>query len=199
MGYITSDALKASLDLTGETYADADITLAIDAASAQIDSACNRRFTLDPDNTSQRFYTPHTWSLVEIDDVVDVQEIALDPGDGTFSQILTENTDYVLEPLNAVADSYPYTYFRLLHHHHRVWCGHARTRSVRVTGQFGWSAVPALVEGATSLLAGRILRRIREAPFGIVQVGLDGAVARIAQTDPDIAGMLKPVTRMLVR
>lgn len=193
MGYVTSDQLKASLELTGETYADADITLAIEAASAQIDSQCNRRFTLDADNTSVRVYKPYSSRLVDIDDVVDVAQIAVGFGDGTYPNVLTEGTDYELEPFNAPADGLPYTMFRL---HRRRYGHHAR---VQVTGQFGWSAVPDLVQGGCTLLAGRLLKRFREAPFGIVQVGLDGQVARIAITDPDICALLRPVTRLLVR
>lgn len=191
MGYITSDQLKASLELTGETYADADVTLAIAAASEQIDFQCNRRFTLDEDNTSVRIYKRSRRGLVDIDDIVDVQEIAVGPGNGTYPTILMENVDYELEPLNGPADGLPYSQFRLHRHH-------ARGRRVRVTGQFGWSEVPDVVVGATTLLAGRLLKRYREAPFGIVQIGLDGQVARIAQTDPDICAMLKPVTKILV-
>lgn len=196
MGYVTSDQLKASLELTGETYADADITLAIDAASAQIDAQCNRRFTLDADNTFVRVYKPYSSRLVEVDDVVDVQQIALGFGDGTYPTVLTANIDYELEPFNAPADGLPYTMFRLRRHHGHGCGDRAR---IQVTGQFGWSEVPDLVKGGTTLLAGRLLKRFREAPFGIVQVGLDGQVARIAITDPDICALLRPVTRLLVR
>lgn len=196
MGYISSDALKATLELTGETYADDDITLAIDAASEVVDDVCNRRFTLDPDNTSVRYYPTRNLSLIDIDDIVDVVEIAVGPGDGTYGTILAANTGYDLEPLNAVADSVPYSWVRL------VRCPVATRNSrarMRITGQFGWLEVPSKVMGATTLLAGRLLKRYREAPFGLVGVGLDGVVARIAQTDPDICAMLKPVTRILVR
>ena len=196
MGYITTDALKASLSLTGQTYADADIELAISSASSQIEEQCNRRFTLDLTNTNQRLYRPNG-RLVNVDDVVDVQTVEIGPGDGTFPTVLTLNLDYELEPLNAAADGEPWTMIRLKHRY--AFHDFCRERQVRVTGQFGWLAVPDLVQSATSLLAARYVRRIREAPFGVLQVGLDGQPARIAQSDPDIAAMLIPLTRFLVR
>lgn len=192
MGYITSDALKASLDLTGVTYADDDITLAISAASEQVNEQCNRRFTLDETNDNVRLYRP-IGRLVDIDDASDIQGVAIGYGDGTFPTVLTLNVDYELEPLNSAADNEPYTMIRLKRHHHH------RCHQVQITGQFGWPAVPDLVMSATSLLASRIMRRMREAPFGVVQMGLDGQAARIAQTDPDVCAMLMPLTRFLVR
>jgi hypothetical protein len=63
--------------------------------------------------------------------------------------------------------------------------------SLVVTGVFGWPTVPDGVVTATTILATRILRRQREAPFGIVTVGIEqGAVARIGRTDPDVQNAL---------
>lgn len=194
--YITSDQLKASLSLTGETYADADISLAIEAASAQINQQCNRRtFSLDA-SSSERLYWERD-RFVFIDDAVSVTLVEVGPGDGTFPYSLTVGTDYDLEPLNASADGEPYTTIRLRGCHNYYPSRHRR--QVRVTGTYGWPAVPELVLSATSLLAGRFVRRIREAPFGVIQMGLEGQPARIAITDPDICAMLTPLTNFLVR
>jgi hypothetical protein len=100
-------------------------------------------------------------------------------------------------PLNAAADTEPFTTVRVRRHHSGY--AHHHHRQVRVTGTFGWPEVPDLVVSATSLLAGRFVRRIREAPFGVIQVGLEAQPARIAVTDPDICSMLTPLTMFLVR
>jgi hypothetical protein len=42
-----------------------------------------------------------------------------------------------------------------------------------VTGQFGWSTSPEDIKAATSILAAKLFKRVREAPFGIVTVGID--------------------------
>jgi hypothetical protein len=194
--YITPDALKASLSLSGESYADADILLAISAASDQINQQCNRRtFSLDSSATERLYWGDG--SFVFIDDAVDVTLVEIGPGDGTFPYSLSVGTDYDLEPLNASADGEPYTKIRIRRHGNAY--GHHCHRQVRVTGTFGWPAVPDLVLSATSLLAGRFVRRIREAPFGVIQVGLESQPARIAVTDPDICSMLTPLTKFLVR
>jgi hypothetical protein len=53
------------------------------------------------------------------------------------------------------------------------------------------------VQEATGLLATKLLRRVREAPFGIVALGIDPAAAmRIAKVDPDVAFLLGPYTRL---
>lgn len=193
--YITSNQLKASLSLTGETYADADISLAIEAASAQINEQCNRRtFSLDP-ASSTRVYRP-IGRLVEMDDAVSVTDVVLTSADGAFSYTLTAGSDYEVTPLNAALDDKPYELIRMLRFHE---FGRHYHSEVQVTGTFGWPAVPVLVQSATSLLAARLVRRIREAPFGVLQMGLDGQPARIAQSDPDICAMLMPVTKLLVR
>jgi hypothetical protein len=67
--------------------------------------------------------------------------------------------------------------------------------SVAVTGQFGWPAVPAQVIEATTILATRLLRRAREAPFGVVGLGIDGAAVRISRFDPDVGFLLDPLVK----
>ena len=41
--------------------------------------------------------------------------------------------------------------------------------------------------------------RARQAPFGVVAIGLEGQVARIARTDPDVCALIGPYIRHLVR
>lgn len=194
--YVTAEELKASVSMSGETYADADITLAVNAASKAIDELCRRRFWLDTDSTSVRYYTPLSYRLVEIDDAVDVVEVATGLGDGSFGTVLVEGADYILKPINAAADGEPYTLLKSTRTHGRFRSG--VERSVRVTGQFGWEAVPDPIKLATSLLASRLVRRVREAPFGVLTVGLEGMAARIAYNDPDIGLMVNPYIRRLV-
>ena len=64
-----------------------------------------------------------------------------------------------------------------------------------MTGVFGWSEVPAPVKQATTIMATRLLRRAREAPFGVVGLGLDNAPVRIAKIDPDVAFLLNPFVK----
>jgi hypothetical protein len=200
--YVSATQLKATLNMSGETYADADITAACAAASRAIDNICRRRFYPDSDATQIRYYTPLAPGLVEIDDLITLTTVKVDrDGDGTFEETWTNNSDFVLEPLNAAADGWPYERLRV---HHRTtrgwWPGHHHhrgpsDRSVQVTGKFGWTTAPYEVQDAASIYASRLLKRKREAPFGVTALGVEGTVARIARTDPDVLALLEPFKR----
>jgi hypothetical protein len=198
--YATTSELKSALTLLGENFADDEIALALTAASRGIDHCTDRRFWADADATQVRYYTPRTCRLVEIDDLVTLTAVAIDlVGDATFATTWTVNSDFVLEPLNAAADARPYTQIRLTPYRAQ-WLPAGRPRSVRVTGKFGWAAIPPEVKEATIVLAAKLMRRAREAPFGIVTAGLDeGAAMRIARTDPDVAFLVGPLKRNQVK
>lgn len=192
--YVTSEELKATLELTGESFADDDVQLAITAASRSIDNACNRRFWLDADATTVRYYATDDPCLVRIDDLVDLNALATDPaGTGAFTDSWTA-MDFVLYPLNAAVDGLPYTSIEIKPL--GVFSFPINTRGVRVTGQFGWPTVPDPIKHATSILASKLLRRAREAPFGVVGIGLEGGSAmRITRNDPDVLTLIGPYMR----
>jgi hypothetical protein len=195
-GYIEVEVLKASLELTGQTYADSDCAMAINAASRAVDATTGRRFYLDTDASQVRYYTPQSTRRLQIDDCAVVTAVALDrAGSGTFSETWTNNVEYVLEPFNAPADYRPYESI-VIRYLSGKWFPTYIQRSVQVTGQFGWSVMPENVRAATSILAGKLLKRVREAPFGIVTVGIDqGSAMRIARTDPDVYSLLTDLNR----
>jgi len=146
-----------------------------------VDDITGRHFWLDPAPTD-RTYIPR-WSQIQIDDLVEADEVTAD------GVTLTEGSDFILRPLNAVADGKPYSKIELLSTA-STWPTF-RAPSLVVTGTFGWPVVPDAIVAATTILASRFLRRQREAPFGIVTVGIEqGAVARIMSTDPDVKTIL---------
>lgn len=199
--YITSAELKATLEMTGLTYADADISVAITAASRGVEEATGRRFWLDDDALQVRYYQSERDGVLDIDDLAELTSVAVDrDGDGTFEEAWVLDTDFVLEPFNAAADAEPWT---RISRHASADFGHftqAYPRTVKVTGKFGWPAVPAAVKAATTIVATRLLRRTREAPFGIVSLGLDGTAIRAASlvNDPDIGFLLAPYSRQTI-
>lgn len=194
MTYLTMEEFKYSAEMTGYNFADGDIPTALEAASRGIDEYCGRRFFADADATSVRYYSPAGPYFVEIDDIVSCGTFATDlDGDGTFETVWTENIDFALEPLNAAADGKPFEKVRVLWPgSNRLPCWH---RSVEVTGQFGWATVPGPVKQATSIMASRLLKRGREAPFGVVGFGLDNIAVRISPVDPDLRFLLEPYIR----
>lgn len=193
--YVRLEELKATLELTNQTFADNDIQAAISAASRGIDEVCQRRFWADT-TPVDRYYTPVTSQQVMIDDLYDFDALVTDQdGDSVYEQAWTLNTEFALLPLNAAADGWPYTTLRL-HPRNTTGFPYWWPRSVKITGRFGWETVPAPVTEATTILATQLLKRAREAPFGIVSIGIDvGATARIAVTDPSVRFLLSPYMR----
>lgn len=197
--YITVSELKSTLTLTGESFADPDLELAITAASRQVDHITDRRFWLDDlgdddDDFQVRYFTADASGLVWVDDLVQVDELATDADIArTFTSVWTAGTDYLLEPANAVADGLPYTAIRLSPGSSLLFPSYRG--AVRVTGQFGWPAVPDEVKLATKMIASRLVKRAREAPFGVAGVGFDGAAVRIVSQDPDVLALLEPLRR----
>lgn len=193
--YTTSAALKTTLSLSATTYADADIAAAITAASRAIDKLCNRRFWLDTDANQVRYYTPYSLSTLQVDDITTFTSLATDPsGDNTFPDTWTLHTDFELEPLNAAADGEPYTKLVVRANGSFVF-PFGYTRSVKVTAQFGWPAIPQGIVDATTIVATQLLKRKREAPFGVLAIGADGAAIRLAKMDPQVAMLVGPYQR----
>jgi hypothetical protein len=196
--YISPDQLKNTLTLGGTSFADADLALSVGAASRAVDTITGRRFWLDADTAQIRYYTPRSYRTLQIDDLVTMTSVAIDRGgSGSFTESWVNGTDYVLEPFNAPAENpaRPYETLRVRMLSGR-WLPTYIERSVQVTGKFGWTTVPDDVVSATGILAAKLLRRSREAPFGIITAGIDQAVAmRIGRTDPDVYTLLHDYTR----
>jgi hypothetical protein len=192
--YVELEQLKASAELTGTIFADADGRAALRAASRAIDGECQRRFYPDRDATQIRYYSPARAGYLRIDDLVTLTSLQTDPGgDGSFEETWAA-TDYVLEPLNAAADGWPWTRIRA-HPAGNYEFPVDYPKTVKLTGKFGWAAVPAPIQDAVAILAARLVKRKREAPLGVVQIGVDLA-GRIAKNDPDVQSLIAPYRRL---
>jgi hypothetical protein len=187
--YVELEQLKSSLSMTGYAFADQDLLLAALAASRAIDNACGRRFYLDADATGVRYYQPDADArMMLIDDMPAAPaSVAVDrDGDGVYEETWVNGVDYVLEPLNAPSKFWPYEQLRLRWKSGRFF-PFATEKGVKVTGQFGWPSVPPDIQTATAIVASKLVKRTREAPFGIVTSGTDVGVAmRIVRFDPEV-------------
>lgn len=192
--YITLAEFKNAAELIGYAFADYDAEQAISAASRGIEEYTGRIFTAAGTTATTRYYTPNQGYYLEITDASTVSTVTSDwDGDGTFESTWTENTDYVLEPFNAAADGKPYERIRV--HPLSSLRLPAWPRSVAVTALYGWPAVPPQVKEVTTLMATRLLKRKREAPFGVAGIGLDGAPIRIARVDPEFQWLIDPLKK----
>lgn len=194
--YVSADELKATLSLSGTTYADDDLERVAGAASRAVDSLCGRRFYLDDNATQVRRYSPTSSCELEIHDLAVLTTLKTDPGgDGTFEETWMVNADFVLAPLDAQADAAlmrPYTHISR-HPNGSYVFPTSYPRTVEVTGKFGWPSVPDEVVQATTLLANRLLTQARSAPLGIVP--FEGGAIRIARRDPQVMLLLGPLRR----
>jgi hypothetical protein len=189
----------ASLVRIDDTLDDAQLALAIATASRAIDHAAGRQFGLVA-SAEARYYTP-SWSrtlgrwTVETDDLMTTTGLAVAGdllGDSTYGDTL--DVAYVNpRPLNAAQKGRPWTGLSIEPLSPVQFC--AREDSVKVTGRWGWTAVPTTIKQATLLQASRLLAR-RDAPFGIAGSPDVGSEMRLlARVDPDVAVAIAPYRR----
>ncbi len=195
--YVSSSAVHDTLEITGETYADADINNAIEAASRVIDAYKGTRFfptaetrTYDPPAWGGYAFGWRAWPSLQIYDMCGLTTVTVDQiGDGSFGSTWIQNTDFYLAPFDAHLTNKPWNEIRLRQQGGQQWP--QWDNSIRVGGTFGWSTAPGQVTEACGILANRYLKRIRETPYGMVMIGTDAlAMARLGKIDPDVAFML---------
>jgi uncharacterized phiE125 gp8 family phage protein len=193
--YVTSAELKAFLRIS-HTDDDAQVALAITAASRAVDTHAGRQFGVVA-SAEERFYTGR-WDrrrrrwVVDLDDLMSVTgfDAQVQDADGTD---LGAIDDYVLEPRNAAAKGRPWT--SLTVRPDSTYKPTGLTDEIAVTALWGWSSVPTAVKEATLLQASRIFHR-RTSPFGIAGSPDDGSEMRLlARVDPDVAVTLNPYKR----
>jgi hypothetical protein len=193
--YVELETFKSTADLKHTNFLDGDILVALSAAARAVDEICCRRFWADVDAAQVRYYSPQRSDHLYVDDLITLTTLKTDEGrDGTFENTWTLNDDFWLEPLNAATDSEPYMAVRV--NPLGAFTFFPYPRSVQVTGKFGWSAVPPAVTEATTILAGRFLKRSREAPLGDpAALALGGAAVRLTGKDTDVTTLLGPYMR----
>src|SRR6266566_6630773 len=192
--YMSVEELKDSLSLQGQSFADPDLQRALAAASRAIDQQTGRRFY--PDSVDQtRKFVPMNPGYVSIDDLSSFTSLTAQGGTWTL------DTDFYLEPINAVAEGNAWTGIRTIWKPF-LWDAQSVGPSapgpdarVSVTGKFGWATAPPEIVEATGILSARLLSRAREAAFGVLGIGLDGTAVRIISTDPDVASLIQPYIR----
>ena len=160
---------------------DAQLALAITAASRAIDRLCRRQFGFVA-APEARYYPPR-WDrrrcayVVDTDDLMTTTGLLLD-GESVGSPVLL--------PRNAAAKARPWTTLVL---------DSTPDSEVEVTARWGWTTIPDTVKEACLLQASRVFAR-RGAPFGIAGSPDSGSEMRLlARVDPDVAVSLEDYRR----
>ena len=139
-GYCTLNDVKSALNLD-DAIDNSAIELAISTACRQIDDYCGRFFYIDgiEDSPAIRYYSPTDWWVLPVDDFLSVDEIATDDSYAQTYLNVWQSTDRMFEPVNNPSRGWPLTRILAVGNYYfpRFY-----PQSVRVTGIFGWSAVP---------------------------------------------------------
>lgn len=190
-GYSTLAQVKSALRIT-DNLDDSLLEMAIESASRAIDSYTNRNFYNA--GTAVRYYAPNGAFTVTTDDMISLSSLeTMSDTDDTFDTTWTA-TDYQLEPLNGVVDgiTQPYTQIRAVGDY--TFLDLAGEATVKVTGVWGWSAVPIQVTQACVIQSSRIYKRL-DSPLGIISGEL-GSMRVGSRIDPDVAQLIDSLRKI---
>lgn len=187
--YCTLADVKASLRIT-DTIDDALIENSINAASRMIDQYCNRYFYSGQAGET-RYYKANDGYVCWIDDMQTITQVQTASIDPTTFDTTWAVTDYQVLPANRYANGawYPITSITAVENY--LFPVYAEIPLVKVTGTFGWNAVPESIKFATIIQASRLFKRL-ESPLGVAGVS-DLGILRVGYNiDGDVAQLINP-------
>ena len=185
--YATLAQVKAALRIT-DSVDDSLLEMAIESASRLIDGYTYRYFYNA--GTAVRNFAAEDSYLVNIDDLVSISE--LKTTDEIGSDYTTWNaTDYQLQPVNGRQDGLNIPYTSILAVDDKLFNTLGSQALVRITGVWGWSAVPIAVTQATIIQSSRIYKRL-DSPLGVAGFGDLGAIRVGRSLDPDVEQLVMP-------
>jgi len=187
-GYATLAEVKSALRIT-DTIDDSLLEMAIESASRLLDSYTARSFYNA--GTAARYYAATNDYQTDIDDAVSISEVATDfSADGTYDTIW-QASDYEVLPLNGRVDGLPVPYNGLRAIGDYTFPIYNGEGLVKVTGVWGWSAIPIAIKQATIIQASRIFKRL-DSPLGILSSPELGFMRVGSRLDPDVAQLVDP-------
>lgn len=194
-GYVTLNELKSYLKIDDSTE-DALLEQIIESASRSIDRITNRRFYLDA-NVSARQYRATGAVVLLIDDVGTTSGLIVQidqAGDGTFATTLTINSDYLVEPFNALVQGRPITRITMISGFFPQPFNYRP--GVQVTARWGYPSVPDDIVEATLILSADLYKR-KDSIGGVLGLSELGAI-RMSPLGRDIAAICKPYQKITV-
>jgi hypothetical protein len=185
--YATLAQVKGALRLT-DSIDDSLLEMAIESASRLIDGYTYRYFYNA--GTATRDFVAEDSYLTIIDDLISLSE--LKTTDEIGSEYVTWGTaDYQLRPVNGKQDGLNVPYTSILSTDDLLFNILGEQALVRVTGVWGWSAVPIAVTQATIIQSSRIYKRL-DSPLGVAGFGDLGAIRVGRALDPDVEQLVMP-------
>ena len=186
-GYASLADVKAALRIT-DSVDDSLLEMAIESASRLIDGYAYRYFYNA--GTATRDFVAEDSYLTIIDDLISISE--LKTTDEIGSEYVTWSAgDYQLRPVNGKMDGLSVPYTSILSTDDLLFNTTGEQALVRVTGVWGWSAVPVAIKQATVIQSSRIYKRL-DSPLGVAGFGDLGAIRVGRALDPDVEQLVMP-------
>jgi hypothetical protein len=199
-GYATLAQFQAYANMSTIT-ADETTTIekAIEAASRTIDRIANRRFYRDT-NATARLYRTIDFYVLPVDDIADTTNLAVNldaDGNGNYTDTLTLNVDYILDPVTAPQKGWPYTRVTMVGS--EVFpLPISRRPQVQVTARWGWynGTPPDDVVEACLILSADYVKRASSVG-GVLGLSELGAI-RMSPLGRDISAIVRAYRKEVV-
>ncbi len=189
-GYATLRQVKAAIGIA-DGFDDSLLEMAIESASRQIDSYTERYFYNA--GTAVKIFAPIDNYVCPTEDFITLSKVETSEDGDTFDTEWASD-DWQQEPLNGRAGGLvtSSTQIRAVKDYYFPYVNGEAT--VRITGTWGWSAVPIAITQATVILASRIFKRL-DSPLGIISGEL-GSMRIGFRLDPDVQHLIDPYRRI---
>jgi hypothetical protein len=189
-GYATLSQVKAAIGIA-DGFDDSLLEMAIESASRQIDSYTERYFYNA--GTAVKIFAPIDNYVCPTEDFITLSKVETSEDGDTFDTEWASD-DWQQEPLNGRAGGLvtSFTQIRAVKDYYFPYVNGEAT--VRITGTWGWSAVPIAITQATVILASRIFKRL-DSPLGIISGEL-GSMRIGFRLDPDVQHLIDPYRRI---
>jgi len=199
-GYTTLAAFQAYANMSSVT-ADETTTIeqAIEAASRTIDRIANRRFYIDAAATARLYRTTDFYTLF-VDDIGSTTNLAVNldaDGNGNYTDTLTLNTDFILDPVTAPQLERPFTRITMVGTE-TFPLPISRRPQVQVTAKFGWydGTPPDDIVEACLILSADYVKRASSVG-GVLGLSELGAI-RMSPLGRDISAIVRAYRREVV-
>lgn len=191
--YCTLADVKGSLRIL-DTADDLLLENSINAASRMIDQYCNRFFYSGSPN-EVRYYKANDGYICWIDDAQSISSVVTSATDPVIYDTTWDADDYQVLPANRYANGGWYPITALTATDNYLFPTWAELPLVKVTGQFGWNAIPDPIKFACIIQSSRLFKRL-ESPLGVAGVSDIGIMRVGSNIDGDVAQLINPFRLM---
>ena len=188
--YASLIQLKSAIGIA-DGIDDPMLEMAIESASRQIDSYTERYFYNA--GTAVKLFAPLDNYVCATEDFITLTKVETSE-DGESYDTEWAASDWQAEPLNGRAGGLVTSYTQIRAIEDYLFPYRNGEATVRLTGTWGWSAVPIAITQATIILASRIFKRL-DSPLGIISGEL-GSMRVGYRLDPDVQHLIDPYRKI---